>query len=282
LKGSELKIGCTGWGYSEWQGTFYPKTIKQKDWLRHYSGIFDITEVNSSFYHLIPKSMAAKWNNETPDNFRFSLKFPQSITHENKLEFGKSRDELNRFFSGLEPLKKKIKVLVLQLPPSLDFETAKPRLEEFEKHLPHFCRYAVEGRNQTWFCSESLRFLSERNICLVWNEVPMVENTAPITTDFVYARIIGDRNLPEDVYDHKVRDQKPIIKKWAVRLKNLEKNDKIKFSWAVLNNHLEGFAPSSANTLRSVLGYKELEFRDKKQASVIDFLNESIEFKKET
>ena len=75
----ELKIGCTGWGYKEWEGTFYPKTVKQKDWLRHYSSIFDVTEVNSSFYHIIPKQMAAKWNTETPNNFRFSLKFPQKI-----------------------------------------------------------------------------------------------------------------------------------------------------------------------------------------------------------
>jgi len=118
----DLKIGCTGWGYAAWQGTFYPKTIKQKDWLRHYSSIFGVTEVNSSFYRIPPKWMTQKWFSETPKSFRFSLKFPQTITHENKLDFEKSREELNRFFSSLEPLKSKILALVFQLPPSLTFD----------------------------------------------------------------------------------------------------------------------------------------------------------------
>jgi len=258
-------------GYSEWKGSFYPKTVKQKDWLKHYSRIFDITEVNSTFYHTISKIMASKWDKETLYNFRFSLKFPQTITHENKLEFEKSRDELNRFFSGLEPLKHKIKVLVLQLPPSLEFETAKSSLKELEKHLPHYCRYAIEGRHASWFSDESLEFLSRRNFSPIWNEVPMVENPAPITTDFVYVRIIGDRKLQKNVYDHKVRDQTNIICKWAEKLTILEKNEKVKFSWVVMNNHLEGFVPSSVNSLRSILGFEELEFKDKDQKSVFDF-----------
>ena len=94
----ELKIGCTGWGYKEWEGTFYPRSIKTKNWLVHYSSIFDITEVNSSFYHIIPKQMSAKWNMETPERFRFSLKFPQKITHENRLNYEKSKETLKEFF----------------------------------------------------------------------------------------------------------------------------------------------------------------------------------------
>lgn len=266
----EKKIGCTGWGYKEWEGTFYPKTIKQKDWLKHYSSIFDVTEVNSSFYHVIPKNMAAKWNAETPDSFRFSLKFPGEITHENKIDYESSKETLNAFFSGLEPLKEKIQILVLQLPPSLTFDSARPRIEILRKHLPHYCRYAIEGRHDSWFSEESLKFLSENHYSLVWNEVPMVDNPAPITTDFVYARLIGDRNLPKDVYDHKVRDKTGTIAKWAKRFSELEKNDNVKYFWAFTNNHLEGFAPDSANTLREQLGLEKLEFRDKRQGSVFD------------
>ena len=266
----ERKVGCTGWGYKEWEGTFYPKTVKQKDWLRHYSAIFDITEVNTSFYQIVPRNMATKWNADTPDSFRFSLKFPGKITHENKLDFESSKEILNAFFSGLESLKKKIQVLVLQLPPSLTFDFAKPRLEILGKHLPHYCRYAIEGRHNSWFSDDALKFFSENNYCLVWNEVPMVDNPAPITTDFVYARLIGDRNLLQDVYDHKVRDKTDIIVKWAKRFSELEKNENVKYFWAFTNNHLEGFAPESANTLRVNMSLEKLEFRDKQQRSVFD------------
>jgi len=261
----DFKIGCTGWSYPEWQGTFYPKTVKQKDWLRHYSSIFDTTEVNSSFYRIIPKWMAQNWYNETPDNFQFSLKFPGKITHDHGLEYSKIKEELTGFFSGLEPLKSKISVLVFQLPPSLEFEKAQPKLDELSNHLPHYCRYAVEGRHESWFSDEAISFLTEKNFCLVWNEVPMVDNPAPITTDFVYLRLIGDRELPEDVYDRKVRDQTSTIKKWALRIDKIKNNKKIKIGYLLSNNHLEGFAPSSVNTLRTQLGLDELKFQDKMQ-----------------
>ena len=260
---------CTGWWYREWAGTFYPRTVKQKDWLRHYSSIFDITEVNSSFYHIIPRQTARKWSNETPKSFRFSLKIPQIITHENRLDYGRSKEALASFFSGLEPLKDKIHVLVMQLPPSLEFEEAKPRLEVLSGHLPHYCRFAIEGRHKSWFFSEALGFLKEYEFCLVWNEVPMVENTAPVTTDFVYARLIGDRSLPQDVYDRKMRDSTGILEKWRDRISEI-RDGKTKFFWAMLNNHLEGFAPDTANTLRSLLGMEKLSFADRGQKSVLD------------
>lgn len=266
----EMRVGCTGWGYKEWEGTFYPRTVKERDWLRHYSSIFDVMEVNSSFYHTIPRHTARKWNDETPKDFKFSLKFPQKITHEHRLDYERSRETLTEFLSGLEPLKGKIGVLVMQLPPSLRFEEAKPRLETMSRHLPHYCRFAVEGRHESWFSSEALDALSEYGFCLVWSEVPMVENPAPITTNFVYARLIGDRTLLRDVYDHKVRDKTDVLEKWSKRLLKVREDSRIKFSWAVLNNHLEGFAPETANTLRALLGMETLSFSDRMQRSIFD------------
>ena len=265
----EIRIGCTGWAYSAWQGTFYPKNIKQKDWLAHYSSIFDITEVNSSFYRIPTRQMTAKWNSETPPNFRFSLKFPKSITHEARLDYEKCKDEARGFFSGLEPLRSKISVLLLQLPPSLSFSEARPRLEVLKKHLPHYCRFAIEGRDESWFSDYARMYLKENKFCLVWNEVPMVKNTAPITTDFVYLRLIGDRNLPDDVYDHTVRNQNKVIQKWADKIKSLDEV-KVKLVFGVTNNHLEGFSPSSSNTLRKMLGLKEKSFQDYKQKTIFD------------
>jgi len=266
----ELKVGCTGWGYKEWEGAFYPKTIKQKNWLNHYSSIFDITEVNSSFYQIITKAVAQKWNKEVQDNFKFSFKFPKKFTHDNRLDFERSKDILNEFFLGLEPLKKKIQILLLQLPPSLIFEEAKQRLEILGKHLPQFCRFAIEGRHESWFFKESLNFMKKNNFCLVWSEIPMVENPAPITTDFVYVRLIGERNLAQDAYGHKMQDRVDILEKWRNKISKLD-TSKIKYAWIVLNNHLEGFAPSSAATMKKMLGMGDTNFRDKRQKSVFDF-----------
>lgn len=170
----------------------------------------------------------------------------------------------------MEPLKRKIPILVLQLPPSLRFEEAKNRVEILGKHLPKFCRYVIEGRHESWFGKESLEFMKDNNYCLAWSETPIVENPAPITTDFVYVRLIGERNLPQDAYDHKMQDRTKVLEKWANKILKLDKN-KIKSTWIVLNNHLEGFAPSSARTMKRILGLRDIDFRDKRQKSVFDF-----------
>jgi len=56
----------------------------------------------------------------------------------------------------------------------------------------------------------------------------MVENPAPITTDFSYLRLIGNRELPEDVYDHKVRDNTETIQNWAKRVEKFKENNEIR------------------------------------------------------
>jgi len=58
-----------------------------------------------------------RWFNKTPDNFKFTAKFPQVITHDKRLK-DVSR-ELEYFFQSMLPLKEKTLALVIQLPPSL-------------------------------------------------------------------------------------------------------------------------------------------------------------------
>jgi uncharacterized protein YecE (DUF72 family) len=77
-----LYIGCSGWSYTSWQGPFYPHTIENKSWLPYYSQIFNYVEIDSTFYNIPSELMVKNWNRRTPDNFRFTAKFPRVITHE--------------------------------------------------------------------------------------------------------------------------------------------------------------------------------------------------------
>lgn len=143
----ELKIGCTGWSYQGWSGTFYPKNLKSPDWLKYYSKIFDITEINSTFYKIPSQEIVRRWNTGTPRHFRFTAKFPSTITHEKRLE--RVNSEIFSFLTSLAPIYEKISALVLQLPPSLSFEEAKPRLEEIFEILPKDFLYPIEGRHES-------------------------------------------------------------------------------------------------------------------------------------
>ncbi len=257
----ELKIGCTGWSYDGWSGTFYPKKIPKSGWLQYYSRIFPITEINSTYYRIPDQSITKKWNSNTPDGFFFTAKFPSMITHENKLK--NVKEHVFRFLSSLTPMYEKVLALVLQLPPSLSFDEAKPNLEELFSYLPDDFKYPIEGRHKSWFTKEALDYLKGKNHCLVWNEVQGVENPAKITSDYVYIRLIGDRSIQESDFGRVSINREQSIQKWSEKLKEIK--DKVGLAMVMANNHFEGFGPSTANTLRVKLGLKELIWEEKKQ-----------------
>ena len=37
---SKILVGTSGWGYDEWIGPFYPKSLTQEDFLLFYSEVF--------------------------------------------------------------------------------------------------------------------------------------------------------------------------------------------------------------------------------------------------
>jgi len=255
----EVKIGCTGWSYDGWSGTFYPKKLPKSDWLEYYSKIFPITEINSTYYKIPDTSITKKWNAVTPTSFQFTAKFPSIITHEKKLK--NVKQHVFAFLSSLVPMHDKVLALVLQLPPSLSFQEAKPRLDELFSYLPPDVRYPIEGRHESWFTNDAFDYLKENNYCLVWNEIQGVNNPSKITADYVYIRLIGDRSIPESEFGKIIMDRTQVIQKWSERIKKL----KLESAIIMTNNHFEGFGPSTANTLRIQLGLSELVWDEKKQ-----------------
>ena len=112
----DLRIGCVGYSYDFWVGPFYPKHTPQSEFLKLYGKVFDLVEVDSTFY-IIPRPAATQeWRESVPPSFRFAAKFPRVITHE--LEFGDVSGPLERFFLAVEGLRPKVGPLLVQLPPS--------------------------------------------------------------------------------------------------------------------------------------------------------------------
>jgi uncharacterized protein YecE (DUF72 family) len=111
-------IGCSGWSYSAWQGPFYPSNLDpSSDWLKFYASLFNYVEIDSSFYRTPNVFTVKNWVNKTPDNFKFTAKFPKTIMHDKRLK--DVSGELEHFFQSMLPLKEKTLALLIQLPPSL-------------------------------------------------------------------------------------------------------------------------------------------------------------------
>ena len=263
----ELKIGCTGWSYQGWHGTFYPKNLQAKNYLKFYSKIFNLTEINSTYYKMPNQFMTRKWHTDTPDDFTFTAKFPKSITHEQRLHNVKPL--VQEFLYSIQPLRKKIAALLIQLPPSLSFSEAKPRITELFQYLPNYYKFPIEARHDSWFTDEAIHYCTQNKLALVWSEVEGVNNPGVITSDYIYLRLIGDRSIPEDQFGKIIQDKTKTILKWTNKIKEIK--DKVPLVLALSNNHLEGFAPATANSLRESLGLEKLEWHDKAQTGLGDF-----------
>ena len=182
--------------------------------------------------------------------------------------------EIFSFLTSLVPIHEKVSALVLQLPPSLSFEEAKPRLDKLFEILPDNFLYPIEGRHESWFSDDAIDFLKENNYCLVWNDVEGVNNTMPITSSYLYIRLIGDRSIPDSEFGKVTKNKNELIKSWAKKLQEIQN---IPLAMVMTNNHFEGFGPSTANSLRMQLGMRELIWEEKNAKDSGKFLDCSLQ-----
>jgi len=257
-------IGCSGWSYSSWQGPFYPHNIENSQWLEYYSQVFDFVEIDSTFYRMPNPFMVKNWYKRTPDNLRFTAKFPKIITHDKRLK--DVEKELEYFLESISGLEEKILALLIQLPPSLGLAEGLEGLREIVPELDKRFRYAVEVRDNSWFQDLAYNFFRNNNICMVWSQLAGIRIPPIVTTDFLYIRFIGDRSIDEKDFGRIQKDRVAEMRKWARNLKRTGEVDDHKPNLAIVaaNNHYAGFGPGTANMFRNMVGLEEVTWKDKK------------------
>jgi uncharacterized protein YecE (DUF72 family) len=262
-------IGCSGWSYSAWKGPFYPPNLESSDWLRFYSQIFDYVEIDSSFYRIPNEFMVKNWFRKTPNNFRFTAKFPKIITHDKHLV--DIDEEVDLFLNNIEPLTEKTLALLIQLPPSIEIMPGLEGLRNLIPLLDRRFRYAVEVRHHSWFQDLAYNFFADNDICLVWSQLAHMSTPPILTTDFLYSRFIGDRSINEKDFGKIQKDRVLEMKRWADEIRKVErgkeKGRKKEVSLAMIaaNNHYAGFGPGTSNLFRKMVGLSELSWADQKQ-----------------
>ena len=82
---------------------------------------------------------------ETPNDFKFTVKFPKIITHNSRLS--DLRQSMQKFYKVMRPLKNKILSFLIQLPPWLDVLEGINFLNSLDVLLDKSFRYAIEVSN---------------------------------------------------------------------------------------------------------------------------------------
>ena len=248
----QLYIGCSGWSYTSWQGPFYPTDINKNLQLPFYSEVFNYVEIDSTFYNIPTESMVRNWNKRTPDNFRFTVKFPKVITHDKRLM--NAEKELSLFYVRMEPLKGKILALLIQLPPSFELKEGLESLRRSNFFFDDTFRYAIEVRHRSWFNELAYNLFQNSNISLTWSQMDRLQTPPIVTADFIYLRLIGDRSIHESNFGKLQIDRRIEMEKWAEKIKETKNNEKdIKTAIVAANNHYGGFGPGTVNIFRETM-----------------------------
>jgi uncharacterized protein YecE (DUF72 family) len=240
-----VRIGLSGWNYAHWRGgVFYPPRLAASRWLGFYAERFDTVEVNSTFYRLPRREAVARWVEQTPDGFLFSVKASRYLTHIKRLrDLGPG---LEKFLERIEPLLESPKLgpLLWQLPPT--FRRDDERLAEALARLPRGLRHCVEFRHPSWFVEKTYALLREHGVALAIGDRPQVNafQTYELTAGWTYVRFhAGTRGRRGNYSDSELRE-------WAERLRAWSGTHEV---FAYFNNDWEGFAPRNAAVLSGLL-----------------------------
>jgi uncharacterized protein YecE (DUF72 family) len=266
-----LHYGTSSWSEKAWEGVFYPSGLAPAEQLPFYATQFATVEADVTYYRVPDKRMVAGWAERTPDGFVISAKFPRSIVHGGSeaapdgakvLVREHVQRDLERFLEAMALLGDKCGPLVLQFPyfNRSAFASAglfRERLDTFLAALPKQFRYGVELRNKAWIDAETLALLRAHSCALVLVDLVYMPHPAELaerfdllTTDFTYARLIGDRKKIDaltDTLDHVVLDQSERLEEWAGLVRELLGRAKDVYVYA--NNHYAGFAPDTIRDL---------------------------------
>ncbi len=209
-----IRIGVGGWTFEPWRGgAFYPEGLAQKRELEFASRKLTSIEVNGTYYGSQKPESFAKWHDETPDDFIFSLKGPRFAT--NRRVLAEAGQSIERFFnSGVLELKSKLGPINWQFMATKKFDPLD--FENFLKLLPkriagQDIRHAVEVRHDSFATEEFVALARSHGVAVVVAGDAAFPLIADVTAPFVYARIMGTVESEPNGYPKKALDD------WARR-----------------------------------------------------------------
>ena len=215
--------------------------------LRFYASIFDVVEVNSSYYAIPDVLTVRRWAERTPPGFVFHVKAwalmtghhprPQSLpadivrlisprarrTHRGEIDAGEfpreAIDEAFRLFrAALAPLAdaKKLGYVLFQLAPWVRFDDARLEyLASLPSRLPG-CTVAVEFRHRSWLpdhVHEAVSTLRRARVTCVSVDTPATAGAVPRLTEVTApAAVFRLHGRNADGWLRQLRGEEPTVR----------------------------------------------------------------------
>jgi uncharacterized protein YecE (DUF72 family) len=232
-------VGCAGWTI--------PKPLAGRfsgdgTHLQRYAAVFSAVEINSSFHRPHRPETYARWADSVPDDFRFSVKLPKAITH--KLRLQRAGAALEAFLGQATRLGPKLGGLLVQLPPSLQWDAA--LAEKFFAELRELtqCHVVCEPRHITWFSDAANQLLAQYKIARVAADPALIPDAGEPGgwRELAYFRLHGSPRTYYSSYDDQYLQQLSLRLSFSPHA-----------AWCVFDNTALGAATQNALNLLSLL-----------------------------
>ena len=211
--------------------------------LIRYAGKLNCAEINSCFYREHKIETYRKWAAAVPEDFRFAVKAPRTITHEGKLRT-QGEEALKRFLNQTGALEEKRGPVLLQIPPRLAFDHVSGQ-SFFTMFRELYDGPAVlEPRHVSWFGEEAESLLQEFRVARVAADPALVPEAASPSgwTELTYFRLHGSPRRYYSVYSED----------YLLRLAaELQRTPASMSAWCIFDNTASGAALSNALDLIS-------------------------------
>ncbi len=199
----EVYIGCPVWGDKGYVGTMYPPKTSQKNYLREYCKQFNSIEVNATRYGIPAMSTLKKWKETAVDvneEFLFSFKMPQVITHRKDMNDSEARARLDQFFEAIHMFGINAGMTFMLMPNYMKLDRY-DSLATFLGNLPEDFSSALELRDSEFYEKPGFyEMLKEYQIPLVVTDTPGRRDVMHqlLTSDTLFVRFVGHKLHPTD------------------------------------------------------------------------------------
>lgn len=250
-----LFVGPAGWSYDDWQGIVHPRCTGLER-LRAVSRMFDLIEINTTFYGPPSPAAARSWTEAVRDRprFRFTAKLSRRFTHDDPRTWRLAdRDD---FRAGLEPLREAgaLGPLLCQFPHSFTARDASlRRLERIRRAFPE-ARLVLEVRHLSWLAEAAMGRVGDLGYSFCCIDQPPARDAigleARATGPIGYLRLHGrnaakwfDRGAAvHEKYDW-LYPEEQIAEIVQVARDLRERTEEL---YVVANNHFAGKGPATA------------------------------------
>ncbi len=234
------RIGTAGWSIPSQNRAAFSSIGTH---LERYSRVFNCVEINSSFYRSHRLSTWEKWSKSVPENFRFAVKAPKTITHEAK--FDCSIEQLQTFLQEAITLGQNLGPILFQLPPSFSFNESHAKIFLTMLRDLYSASIVLEPRHPSWFTASVDDLLDDFKITRVAADPAITPEASEPGGDnnLIYYRLHGSPRTYYSAYgEARLANLAASIRKYT--------NAEI---WCIFDNTASGAAIEDARIFNQLL-----------------------------